>query len=60
MLVPYMSVSNDIMYLLVLNDCHLGQEYIARIEEAKKYDHRLLGVKQELFFCHPLRYKKAG
>ncbi|RVW47196.1 Threonine--tRNA ligase, mitochondrial 1 [Vitis vinifera] len=29
-------------------------EYIARIEEAKKYDHRLLGVKQELFFCHPL------
>ncbi|CBI39735.3 hypothetical protein VitviT2T_030000 [Vitis vinifera] len=30
------------------------KEYIARIEEAKKYDHRLLGVKQELFFCHPL------
>lgn len=27
-----------------------------RLEEAKKYDHRLLGTKQELFFCHPLRY----
>ncbi|KAG8474483.1 hypothetical protein CXB51_031439 [Gossypium anomalum] len=29
-------------------------EYIRQIEEAKKYDHRLLGTKQELFFCHPL------
>ncbi|KAA3461032.1 threonine--tRNA ligase, mitochondrial 1 [Gossypium australe] len=30
------------------------KEYIRQIEEAKKYDHRLLGTKQELFFCHPL------
>ncbi|XP_015894818.3 threonine--tRNA ligase, mitochondrial 1 [Ziziphus jujuba] len=30
------------------------KEYIQRLEEAKKYDHRLLGTKQELFFCHPL------
>ncbi|KAJ6318538.1 hypothetical protein OIU76_013983 [Salix suchowensis] len=30
------------------------QEYKQFLEEAKKYDHRLLGVKQELFFCHPM------
>ncbi|KAG6757543.1 hypothetical protein POTOM_037859 [Populus tomentosa] len=30
------------------------QEYKHFLEEAKKYDHRLLGTKQELFFCHPL------
>ncbi|KAL5552932.1 hypothetical protein UlMin_040333 [Ulmus minor] len=30
------------------------KEYIQYLEEAKKYDHRLLGTKQELFFCHPL------
>ncbi|XP_057948888.1 threonine--tRNA ligase, mitochondrial 1 [Malania oleifera] len=30
------------------------KEYITQLEEAKKYDHRLLGTKQELFFCHPL------
>ncbi|KAE8010567.1 hypothetical protein FH972_006930 [Carpinus fangiana] len=30
------------------------QEYITQLEEAKKYDHRLVGAKQELFFCHPL------
>ncbi|KAJ6903369.1 threonine--tRNA ligase [Populus alba x Populus x berolinensis] len=30
------------------------QEYKQFLEEAKKYDHRLLGIKQELFFCHPL------
>ncbi|KAK9276514.1 hypothetical protein L1049_006048 [Liquidambar formosana] len=30
------------------------KEYIAQLEEAKKYDHRILGTKQELFFCHPL------
>ncbi|KAG6766059.1 hypothetical protein POTOM_030124 [Populus tomentosa] len=29
-------------------------EYKQFLEEAKKYDHRLLGIKQELFFCHPL------
>ncbi|KAJ4952590.1 hypothetical protein NE237_029422 [Protea cynaroides] len=30
------------------------KEYLTQLEEAKKYDHRLLGAKQELFFCHPL------
>ncbi|KAK9733550.1 hypothetical protein RND81_04G074700 [Saponaria officinalis] len=30
------------------------KEYLKQLEEAKRYDHRLLGVKQELFFCHPL------
>ncbi|XP_074299762.1 threonine--tRNA ligase, mitochondrial 1-like [Silene latifolia] len=30
------------------------EEYLKQLEEAKKYDHRLLGVKQELFFCHHL------
>ncbi|KAI4387476.1 hypothetical protein MLD38_005304 [Melastoma candidum] len=30
------------------------KEYLQQLEEAKKYDHRLLGTKQELFFCHPL------
>lgn len=30
------------------------EEYKKFQEEAKKYDHRLLGTKQELFFCHPL------
>uniref|UniRef100_A0A803MNW2 threonine--tRNA ligase n=1 Tax=Chenopodium quinoa TaxID=63459 RepID=A0A803MNW2_CHEQI len=30
------------------------KEYLRQLEEAKKYDHRILGVKQELFFCHPL------
>ncbi|KAI3873407.1 hypothetical protein MKW98_008059 [Papaver atlanticum] len=30
------------------------KEYLTKLEEAKKYDHRLLGAKQELFFCHPL------
>ncbi|GAB2273856.1 hypothetical protein Dimus_008628 [Dionaea muscipula] len=30
------------------------KEYINQLEEAKKYDHRALGGKQELFFFHPL------
>lgn len=30
------------------------KEYLTQLEEAKKYDHRILGAKQELFFCHPL------
>ncbi|GAB2265430.1 hypothetical protein Dimus_000486 [Dionaea muscipula] len=30
------------------------KEYINQLEEAKKYDHRVLGGKQELFFFHPL------
>lgn len=38
------------------NNIFLLQEYLQHLEEAKKYDHRLVGTKQELFFCHPLRY----
>ncbi|CAH8344301.1 unnamed protein product [Eruca vesicaria subsp. sativa] len=30
------------------------KKYLQFLEEAKKYDHRLLGQKQELFFCHSL------
>ncbi|KAK6931086.1 TGS protein [Dillenia turbinata] len=30
------------------------KDYLTRLEEAKKYYHRLLGSQQELFFCHPL------
>ncbi|XP_057738908.1 threonine--tRNA ligase, mitochondrial 1-like [Arachis stenosperma] len=30
------------------------REYLLRLEEAKKYDHRILGAKQELFFRHEL------
>ncbi|CDY19754.1 BnaA09g04070D [Brassica napus] len=30
------------------------KKYLQFLEEAKKYDHRLLGQKQELYFCHPL------
>ncbi|PKA59163.1 Threonine--tRNA ligase, mitochondrial [Apostasia shenzhenica] len=30
------------------------KEYLAMLEEAKKYDHRILGQSQELFFFHPL------
>ncbi|KAK8916531.1 hypothetical protein KSP39_PZI023079 [Platanthera zijinensis] len=30
------------------------KEYLAILEEAKKYDHRILGQNQELFFFHPL------
>ncbi|XP_057424931.1 threonine--tRNA ligase, mitochondrial 1-like, partial [Lotus japonicus] len=31
---------------------HRNQEYLLRMEEAKKYDHRVLGVKQELILHH--------
>ncbi|XP_047324109.1 threonine--tRNA ligase, mitochondrial 1-like [Impatiens glandulifera] len=30
------------------------KEYLLRLEEAKKYDHRELGKNQKLFFFHPL------
>lgn len=30
------------------------KEYLTQLEEAKKYDHRILGQNQELFFFHPL------
>uniref|UniRef100_A0A1J3HNL5 Threonine--tRNA ligase, mitochondrial n=1 Tax=Noccaea caerulescens TaxID=107243 RepID=A0A1J3HNL5_NOCCA len=32
------------------------EAYLKHIEEANKYDHKLLGQQQELFFCHPLRF----
>jgi threonyl-tRNA synthetase len=32
----------------------LLQEYLHRLEEAKKRDHRKLGLQQELFFFHEL------
>lgn len=32
------------------------QEYLLRLEEAKKYDHRILGVKQELILHHEWRF----
>nr|GMD17000.1 threonine--tRNA ligase, mitochondrial 1-like [Ipomoea batatas] len=35
------------------------QEYLAMLEEAKKYDHRELTKKQELFFFHPLRLEDS-
>ncbi|RZC72464.1 hypothetical protein C5167_047943 [Papaver somniferum] len=31
-------------------DLKLLKEYLAKLEEAKKYDHRILGAKQDLFF----------
>ncbi|PIA31973.1 hypothetical protein AQUCO_04700086v1 [Aquilegia coerulea] len=30
------------------------KDYLHQLEEAKKYDHRQLGIKQELFFFNPL------
>lgn len=44
-----------LLFLVVILDSF--QEYKAMLEEAKKYDHRELTKKQELFFFHPLRYK---
>ncbi|KAK9086412.1 hypothetical protein Syun_028806 [Stephania yunnanensis] len=45
----------DSKRLKFLEGLNLSKEYLTKLEEAKKYDHRLLGSKQELFFCHPLR-----
>ncbi|KAI3927631.1 hypothetical protein MKX01_026564 [Papaver californicum] len=41
------------VYGISYPDKKLLKEYLTKLE-AKKYDHRLLGAKQELFFCHPL------
>lgn len=30
------------------------KEYLTQLEEAKKRDHRVVGLNQELFFFHPL------
>lgn len=40
---------------IYLNTCYLFQEWLTVQEEAKKRDHRVVGLHQELFFFHPLR-----
>jgi threonyl-tRNA synthetase len=42
------------LHLYLLHDTL--QEYKEFLEEAKKRDHRMVGLAQELFFFHPLRY----
>lgn len=42
------------VYGISFPDAKSLKEYLTRIEEAKKYDHRILGQTQELFFFHPL------
>ncbi|GBF99477.1 threonyl-tRNA synthetase [Raphidocelis subcapitata] len=42
------------VYAITFPDKALLKDYQHRMEEAKKRDHRNLGVQQELFFFHPL------
>ncbi|KAJ7543976.1 hypothetical protein O6H91_09G060700 [Diphasiastrum complanatum] len=42
------------VYGISFTDSKKLKEYLYQLEEAKKRDHRLLGVHQELFFFHPL------
>lgn len=42
------------VYAITFPEKALLREYQTRIEEAKKRDHRVVGVQQELFFFHPL------
>ncbi|KAG2502057.1 hypothetical protein HYH03_000551 [Edaphochlamys debaryana] len=42
------------VYAITFPEPKLLKEYQHRIEEAKKRDHRTVGVQQELFFFHPL------
>ncbi|KAG2439420.1 hypothetical protein HXX76_004777 [Chlamydomonas incerta] len=42
------------VYGVTFPDTKLLKDYHHRMEEAKKRDHRVLGVQQELFFFHPL------
>eukprot|EP00899_Mesostigma_viride_P012864 jgi/Mesvir1/21579/Mv04019-RA.1 len=42
------------VYGISFPDAKKLKEYLHVLEEAKKRDHRLLGVQQELFFFHPL------
>lgn len=42
------------VYAITFPDAKQLKEYQTRIEEAKKRDHRVVGVHQELFFFHPL------
>lgn len=42
------------VYGISFPDSKRLKEYLTMLEEAKKYDHRILGQNQELFFFHPL------
>ncbi|KAJ8616915.1 hypothetical protein MRB53_013101 [Persea americana] len=42
------------VYGISFPDAKRLKEYMVQLEEAKKYDHRILGQNQELFFFHPL------
>jgi len=42
------------VYAITFPDKKMMAEYVHRIEEAKKRDHRNVGVAQDLFFFHPL------
>ncbi|XP_020270441.1 threonine--tRNA ligase, mitochondrial 1 [Asparagus officinalis] len=42
------------VYGISYPDAKRLKEYLTMLEEAKKYDHRILGQNQELFFFHPL------
>ncbi|XP_031492156.1 threonine--tRNA ligase, mitochondrial 1 [Nymphaea colorata] len=42
------------VYGISFPDQKLLKEYLTKLEEAKKYDHRIVGINQELFFFHPL------
>ncbi|CAH2037073.1 unnamed protein product [Thlaspi arvense] len=48
------SESLQIVYGISYPDDKQLKAYLESIEEAKKYDHRLLGQQHQLFFCHPL------
>ncbi|KAF3539687.1 hypothetical protein F2Q69_00024931 [Brassica cretica] len=56
---PKNPVSLQRVYGISYPDQKQLKKYLQFLEEAKKYDHRILGQKQELFFCHPLRERKA-
>lgn len=52
----HMVVYDFMIWLCFFFSLSLFQEYLHRLEEAKKYDHRILGVKQELILHHEWRY----
>uniref|UniRef100_A0A0D3AXD5 Uncharacterized protein n=1 Tax=Brassica oleracea var. oleracea TaxID=109376 RepID=A0A0D3AXD5_BRAOL len=52
---PKNPVSLQRVYGISYPDQKQLKKYLQFLEEAKKYDHRILGQKQEPFFCHPLR-----
>ncbi|KAG2284078.1 hypothetical protein Bca52824_055298 [Brassica carinata] len=51
---PKNPVSLQRVYGISYPDQKQLKKYLQFLEEAKKYDHRILGQKQEPFFCHPL------